>query len=65
MVGEPKDPGMMLLSLVDIFDNITELKADYDFEVTCSYLEAGPGHLWAFILHTSCKIPPFVLLSST
>merc|ERR1719498_349105 len=39
MVGEPDDPGMMLLSLVDIFDAVRRMSKDYVFEVTCSYLE--------------------------
>ena len=39
MVGEPDDPGMMLLSLVDIFDAVRRMSKEYVFEVTCSYLE--------------------------
>ena len=39
MIGNYDEPGMMFLSLVDIFDQIKSLRESYEFEVTCSYLE--------------------------
>ena len=39
MIGNYDEPGMMFLSLVDIFAEIKSLRNDYEFEVTCSYLE--------------------------
>ena len=39
MIGNYDEPGMMFLSLVDIFNQIEAMKDDYEFEVTCSYLE--------------------------
>ena len=39
MIGNYDEPGMMFLSLVDIFDQIKSMRDKYEFEVTCSYLE--------------------------
>lgn len=39
MAGTPEDPGLMVLSLQSIFALISKQEADYEFEVTCSYLE--------------------------
>lgn len=39
MIGSYDEPGMMFLSLVDIFDQIESMRQEYEFEVTCSYLE--------------------------
>lgn len=39
MIGNYDEPGMMFLSLVDIFDQIESMREEYEFEVTCSYLE--------------------------
>ena len=39
MIGTSGDPGMMPLSLVDIFDAVRSMSGEYTFEVTCSYLE--------------------------
>lgn len=39
MAGTPEDPGLMVLSLQSIFTLISKQEAEYDFEVTCSYLE--------------------------
>jgi len=39
MIGNYDEPGMMFLSLVDIFDQIKSMEHDYEFEVKCSYLE--------------------------
>lgn len=39
MAGTPDDPGLMVLSLQSIFALISKQEADYEFEVTCSYLE--------------------------
>ena len=39
MVGERNDPGMMLLSLADIFAEIERTRDAFEYEVTCSYLE--------------------------
>ena len=39
MIGNYNEPGMMFLSLVDIFAEIKSLRNDYEFEVMCSYLE--------------------------
>ncbi|GAQ83814.1 Kinesin-like protein [Klebsormidium nitens] len=38
MVGTQDDPGLMVLSLRDIFNRI-QMETEIDFEVTCSYLE--------------------------
>lgn len=59
MAGTPEDPGLMVLSLQSIFALISKQEADYEFEVTCSYLEVynevssfvgvnlGPNHCFA------------------
>ncbi|XP_024544587.1 kinesin-like protein KIN-8B [Selaginella moellendorffii] len=39
MAGLPEDPGLMVLSLQEIFGLITKQEQEHDFEVTCSYLE--------------------------
>lgn len=39
MVGTPKDPGLMVLSLRLIFDLIKQDDSSDEFEVACSYLE--------------------------
>lgn len=39
MVGTPRDPGLMVLSLNTIFDQIQKDTSSDDFEVSCSYLE--------------------------
>jgi len=39
MIGNYSEPGMMFLSLVDIFNQIEAMRDDFEFEVTCSYLE--------------------------
>jgi len=39
MIGNYDEPGMMFLSLVDIFNQIDAMKEEYEFEVSCSYLE--------------------------
>ena len=39
MVGDERDPGMMLLSLADIFDGVRRHGDTYVYEVSCSYLE--------------------------
>ena len=39
MVGNERDPGMMLLSLADIFDGVRRHGDTYAYEVSCSYLE--------------------------
>jgi len=46
----------MLLSLVDIFDNIRELSADYDFEVTCSYLEVYNELIYDLLVKNSASL---------
>lgn len=58
MAGTPEDPGLMVLSLQSIFALISKQEADYEFEVTCSYLEVynevssfvgvnlGPNHFF-------------------
>jgi kinesin family protein 18/19 len=56
MVGEPNDPGMMLLSLMDIFDNISEMAADYSFEVTCSYLEVYNELIYDLLVKNSASL---------
>lgn len=38
MVGTHDDPGLMVLSLRDIFNRI-QTESEIEFEVTCSYLE--------------------------
>ena len=39
MVGDENDPGMMLLSLADIFDTARRHGDAYVYDVSCSYLE--------------------------
>ncbi len=39
MAGTLEDPGLMVLSLQSIFALISKQEAEYEFEVTCSYLE--------------------------
>ena len=39
MAGTKADPGLMVLSLHTIFDQIQRDKSSDGFEVTCSYLE--------------------------
>ena len=39
MVGTKTDPGLMILSLRDVFRGIQRAKNDSAFEVTCSYTE--------------------------
>ena len=39
MVGDERDPGMMLLSLADIFDGVRRHGERYAYDVSCSYLE--------------------------
>ncbi|KAH7281365.1 hypothetical protein KP509_36G043700 [Ceratopteris richardii] len=39
MAGTPEDPGLMVLSLQDIFQLVSKEEKDHKFEVTCSYLE--------------------------
>ena len=39
MVGMPEDPGLVVLSLQNVFDLIAKEEIFHDFEVTCSYLE--------------------------
>lgn len=39
MAGTPDDPGLMVLSLQSIFALISKQETEYEFEVTCSYLE--------------------------
>lgn len=39
MAGTVEDPGLMVLSLQDIFFWISKEEKDHKFEVTCSYLE--------------------------
>ena len=39
MAGTSDDPGLMVQSLQAIFALIMKQEIDYEFEVTCSYLE--------------------------
>lgn len=39
MAGTSDDPGLMVLSLQAIFALIMKQEIEYEFEVTCSYLE--------------------------
>jgi kinesin family protein 18/19 len=39
MVGDERDPGMMLLSLADIFHEVRRHGDTYAYDVSCSYLE--------------------------
>ena len=39
MVGDTKDPGMMVLSSTDVFDGVRMESTQVNFTVTCSYLE--------------------------
>ena len=39
MVGDTKDPGMMVLSSTDVFDGVRMESTQFNFTVTCSYLE--------------------------
>lgn len=44
MVGTEKDPGLMVLSMKDIFRHIAK-ESDKNWEVTCSYLEVRPSSM--------------------
>nr|AMS24229.1 kinesin 8-I protein [Marsilea vestita] len=39
MAGRPDDPGLMVLSLQEIFRCVSKEEKDHKYEVTCSYLE--------------------------
>ncbi|KAH7404464.1 hypothetical protein KP509_15G026700 [Ceratopteris richardii] len=39
MVGTANDPGLMVLSMQDIFQLVSNEEKDHKFEITCSYLE--------------------------
>ena len=39
MVGKADDPGLMVLSLQEIFRCVSKQEKDNKYEVTCSYLE--------------------------
>lgn len=50
MVGNPSDPGLMVLSLEDIFRNVSaDRSGAYDYDIQCTYIEArcpnSPAHM--------------------
>ena len=53
MIGTRNDPGMMPLSLMDIFDAIRSMSGEYTFEVTCSYLEVYNELIYDLLVNNS------------
>ena len=53
MIGTRDDPGMMPLSLMDIFDAIRSMSGEYTFEVTCSYLEVYNELIYDLLVNNS------------
>lgn len=53
MVGGPKDPGLMVLSLQRIFEERNRLFADEDFEVQCAYCEVYNEVIYDLLVRNS------------
>jgi kinesin family protein 18/19 len=53
MVGSPKDPGLMVLSLERIFRDRQDLYGDEDFDVTCSYIEVYNEVIYDLLVRNS------------
>uniref|UniRef100_A0A7S3QX98 Kinesin-like protein KIN-8B n=1 Tax=Dunaliella tertiolecta TaxID=3047 RepID=A0A7S3QX98_DUNTE len=53
MVGSPKDPGLMILSLQQVFQDRDRLFKDEDFSVTCTYLEVYNETIYDLLVKNS------------
>lgn len=61
MVGTPSDPGLMVLSLEDIFRTVAaDRSGAYDYDIQCTYIEARPaaGDLPFFLFPCVCLAAP-------